>query len=110
MSSEIYDAFRASREQDKIDGTERRHLAAGDAATAGAMALEAGMRLIKKDVYLYQLHGPENADGKRWLLNLYPGNRRVYAPKREPKAPFLGLAGVEWTLGDVVVAAIEKEL
>lgn len=43
-----------------------------------------------------------------WLLNLYPSNCRVYADPNKPKAPYLDLAGVKWSLQDVVEAAIQK--
>lgn len=66
-----------------------------------------GLRLIRQTGVHYQLCPPKKA----WILNIYPGNCRLYSDKNTPrKAPFLNFAGRKWTLHEVVEEAIVKLL
>ena len=73
----------------------------GDFDDARRLALQHGMRLVKVNSHTLQLHHG------RCLLHIYPGNRRLYSDKNRPKFPYLDLAGVRWTLTEVVEKAIE---
>lgn len=65
--------------------------------------IDRGMDLRKNSDTHYSLFG----DG--WLLDIYPGNQRLYRPEnREPRAPFLELPN-EWGLLDVVKAATKGD-
>ena len=44
---------------------------------------------------------------QKWLLNIYPGNRRLYHDQNR-MGPFLSVPD-DWTLLDVVRAAVERE-
>lgn len=78
--------------------------AAADFPAAADLAMRNGMTLRQCSIVHYQLeHG---RDG--WLMNLYPTNTRVWSDPNRPKAPYLDLCGVRWTLTQVVEAAIRK--
>lgn len=62
-------------------------------------ALAAGLLLTCRSESHYQLMPPDKA----WILNLYPGNCRLYSDKNTRiKAPYLNFAGHKWSLRDVV--------
>lgn len=44
-----------------------------------------------------------------WLLNIHPGNKRLYWDRQWKRGPFLAVEG-EWTLVDVVKAAITAQV
>lgn len=70
---------------------------------ASTRASQRGLQLLRRSDQHYQLIGPD------WLLDVYPGNHRLYRPtpgRRYPtKAPFLKVPYGAWTLMDVVEAA-----
>ena len=70
---------------------------------AQKLAAENGLVLIQCTESHYQLmpiHKP-------WVINLYPGNGRVYSdPSHKPRAPFLGL-DPGWTLLHAVQELID---
>lgn len=47
-----------------------------------------------------------NLKYNNYLWQIYPGKCRIYSPKNK-RAPYLDLAGKNWTLVDVVQAAIK---
>ena len=88
---------------------ERREVASRDFDDVRMPARVAGMRLVKRDESHYSLFwGP----GQKWLLNIYPGNQRLYHDKNR-RGPFVDMSGKgvddPWTLGDVLAACIEKQ-
>jgi len=70
-------------------------------------ARAAGLRLVRHNDAHYQIFGP----GERgWLINIYPGNHRLYSDPKRPKAPRLARRmPLDWVLEDVVTAAIAAE-
>ena len=104
--SEAIDGYRALDELRKRDGKRRRTRADADFDEAAQYARDHVM-ILKDcgDGIHYQLYGPGG-----WLLDIYPGNQRLYRPHRLPRAPFLRIAVEdEWTLMDVVKAAVSAE-
>ena len=101
--SDIGDTYKALREEDKRDREQNRQQATHDFTAAVELANQHGMGLIRRSDTHYQIN---HIDG--WLLNLYPGNQRLYGDRnRRVKAPSVDLhiAAEEmrcWTLLDVV--------
>jgi len=83
------------------DKAARRGQAAIDWTKAFIAAKDSGMTLKQHSDQHYQLSHPDG-----WLLNIYPGNRRLYHDKNR-KGPFLQVP-LEWTLLDVVNAAAKQ--
>ncbi len=59
-----------------------------------------GMQLSRKSFHHYSL-----AHTSGWLINIYPGNCRLYADPNKPAHPFLKVPS-PWTIPQVVNAAI----
>lgn len=83
---------------------DRRSEAGNEFDLAEQFAAANGLKLLQRSEQHYQLIGPD------WLLDVYPGNLRLYRPRpgtRHPKrAPYLRVP-IDWDLVDVVRAAIE---
>ena len=97
MANEDYEVYKAIREK-----TGRRSQSADQYEQARHLAAGAGMDLNKVTESRYALNNPR--DG--WLLNIYPAQLRLYHDrecKRRP--PFLKIRP-DWTLLDVVQAAV----
>lgn len=101
--SEQGELWRALRTESKQQRKQARDVAKGSFHEAAAAARKAGLSLIQRDDHHYQLRGNRHGD---WLINLYPGNGRVYADRNKAQAPFLELPEY-WTLMDLVDAAIK---
>ena len=102
--SEIAENYAAMKELRKRDGERRRNRADADCAEAEAYARDHGLLLKYCGDAHFQLYGPI---GNGWLLDIYPGNQRLYRPNRLPRAPYLRIdVEDEWTLMDVVRAAV----
>jgi hypothetical protein len=99
MSDQI-DAYRAMNEHRRDEGAERREQAAADYWQAAESAAAVGLRLCQVSEAHYQLSSPG------WLINVYPGNCRLFRDPGRGRAPFLRVSS-PWTLGDVVAAAID---
>ncbi len=70
---------------------------------AATLAAQHGMTLTRHDGgKQYNLRTPE------WLIQLYPGNQRIYSPKKK-RGPMLDFVGRHWNLTAVVWAAIDAE-
>lgn len=83
----------------------RRIVADADFDDARAIAGNHGLRLVRCSESHYQL----SCLGQ-WLVNLYPGNCRIYGDRNWPKRPpFVNMAGVRWTLVQVVTAFAESK-
>ena len=88
-------------EQSQAERKARRIGASQDFRSAQLLAKEAGMVLLCHGEAHYQLvYGRD-----RWVLNIYPGNQRLYHDKAH-QGPYLNLAFWPWSLEDVVRAAI----
>ena len=98
--SEDNDTFRAIKQERQMRGMNRRALARDDFSEAEHIADEADLCLRECSNTHYQLIG----DG--WIINLYPGNQRIYADKGGARAPYLEVAH-PWTLITAVQAAIK---
>lgn len=86
-----YERRKQSRERAQVDYRE-----------ASILAEKHGLRLTIKTQAHYQLSKPSG-----WLINVYPGNHRLYHDRNRPKPPYLNVPMGLWTLLDVVKAAIE---
>lgn len=95
-------AFNAERQRERA---ERRRNECGAYASARSVAESLGMRLVQRSDVHYQLSpGVDMAmHGGAWLLNLYPGNQRLYHDRSKSRPPYLDLPDT-WTLIDVVRA------
>lgn len=87
---------------------ERRELADAQFKKAKRVAASVGMSLTRGDETHYQLRCP--VGDAHWLVNIYPGNCRVYAnKKRRPRPPFVQVS-YPWSLLEVVEAfALERK-
>ena len=98
------DYWRAHREWEQKQKRQRRDAVTDeDYETARQCAINRGFDLIKVSDVQYRL---EPLDGS-WLLNIYPGNRRLYGdPNRPKRAPYLKIK--HWLyLEEIIVAADE---
>ena len=73
-------AFGANPDQFQEARSKRRKLAASDFEQARNLAETHGLFLVRRTDQHYQL--TPNDDG--WLLNLYPGNCRLYGDTNRP--------------------------
>jgi len=93
--------------------TGARHEKAVNRFLAGTDFKEA-MRLASRNNLLLKRHSdthyslsPHGKGG--WKLNIYPSNRRLYFDKKVQRPKYMQLP-TEWTLHDVVTAAIGKKV
>lgn len=101
MGSEDYEIYKALRQEKVQEGASRRAHSAQQFERAQHIAAHAGMTLVQHTEVHYTLHNPKEG----WLLNIYPGNRRLYHDRHYKKPPFLKIKP-DWNLIDVVEAAI----
>ena len=98
------DVYRALREDQKNHARTRREQAQLDFPVAQAKARSHGLVLVQRSETHYQLEFPDGA-----LLNIYPGNRRLYGDRTRPRCPFVRLwddgETQEFRLEDIVAAA-----
>lgn len=99
MASEDYEIYKVLQERVR-DGASRRAASKEAFAAARQLAAQAGMTLVQHTEVHYGLQSPAG-----WLLNIYPGNRRLYHDRQKPKPPFLKVRP-DWTLMDIVKAAV----
>lgn len=97
-----YKVYKALKKLDEKDKEESRQESAKLYEKAAYLAVKAGWRLRKHSDIHYSLW--ESAEG--WLLNIYPGNSRLYYDYRKKKGPFLKL-NIDWNLLDVIESAIK---
>lgn len=76
----------------------RREQAGAVFPKARDIAKKKGFTLIQRSASHYQLRGG------RWLINLYPGNQRIYIDRQKQNVPFLQVP-TPWTILDVIEAA-----
>lgn len=100
MASEDYEVYKVLQQERMRDGASRRAANKELFGAARQLAAQAGLTLVQHTEVHYGLKGPTG-----WLLNIYPGNRRLYHDRQKPKPPFLKMKP-DWTLLDVVRAAI----
>lgn len=93
-----------SPEQSAKKRAQRTDAASGQFQEARELANKHGLQLRQCDEIHYQLRPRD----RTWLLNIYPSNRRMYHDPHNP-GPFLRMKD-DWTLLDVVKAAIGAEL
>ena len=85
---------------------ERRNLNADLFLKAEFKAAQAGFLLRRHSNIHYSITNKNSNQENRWIMNLYPGNLRIYSDVNCPKkAPFLKLP-LMWNLIDVVDALI----
>lgn len=98
--SEIGDVYKAIKEVDRQDRESNREAALSQFELAQELAERHGMIFVQRTESHYQL----SRDG--WLINVYPGNRRIYADRNKVRAPYLSVPD-EWNLMDVIEAAVK---
>lgn len=91
-----------SPEQSQEKRWGRIHSAQKQFPKAARIAAENGLWLIQCGMIHYQL-GPKD---RRWLLNIYPSNRRLYHDPNK-RGPFISVKS-DWGLTDVVMAAVRQ--
>ena len=101
--SNIRDTYRALAAQTKQERASRRDFAAAAFPVVSRYAWEYDLRLRRFTESHYQLSPMDWS----WILNIYPGNRRLYSD-RTKVAPYLNVPD-NWGLMDVVKAAIAAE-
>ena len=82
----------------------RRQQAGSDFAVASTLAAQHGLAFVRKTDAHYHLY-PHN---RQWLLNVYPGNCRLYNdPNKQTQPPYLGIP-TPWTLTEVVQVMVHE--
>ncbi len=89
------------REVRQQEGRTRREIALAEFEVSRAALFAERVTLRMHDETHYSMHHPDG-----WLLNVYPGNCRIFADRNKARAPYLKLAGKKWGLPDVVAAVI----
>lgn len=102
MTSTDYDVYRILRAERAKDGEQRRQEALKVYQAAAQLATQVGWLFNRHSEVHYSLRKPQ---GNSWILNIYPGNRRLYYDQNKPKGPYLKVKD-NWNLLDVVQAAI----
>lgn len=105
MSESLVDGFRALKRARQQESQVRRDQATEVFHEARAAAHRGGLELVRQTAVHYQL---VPGDSTAWIINLYPGNRRIY---REGGAPYLRVArdeGRPWLLRCVEAAVAAK--
>lgn len=100
--SEISESYLALKLDRQRRGHERCDQACREFPEAERVARECGLKLLKRSATHFQLT-PLISLGS-WLINLYPGNQRVYFDRNRGRAPYLALPD-DWDLKDAVKAA-----
>jgi len=105
--SDTTDVFQAIRADRQARGQAKRERAIEDLETARALAHKHSLALVQYGEVHYALI--RYANGKAlWRHHLYPGNQRICMDRHMPaRAPFLKVP-FDWTLMDVVKAAIKE--
>lgn len=101
MSTSMVDSFRAYDAVRAEDSARNRQLAAEQWPEAQRLAETAGLQLLRCTEAHYQLRSEE------WILNIYPGNRRLYSDPNKPRPPFVGQP--DWTLLQVVQEVVARQ-
>ena len=94
--------------KNQTDRQNNRVTAADDFEMAKLAAARNGLTLKRQTDAHYQV----SKNGAGWLLNIYPGNQRIYRDPNKPAAPHLDLQGVHeecrcWKLIDIVMAVAQ---
>ena len=98
--NETNEMWRGYRKHQQDERARRRARSAKLFSEAAELAEKNGMHLRQVNRHQYQLIW--DAGG---LVNIYPGNCRLYLDKKRPPTPYLNIRD-EWDLMDVVRAAI----
>lgn len=97
--SDMGDVFKALKQHRRQHGFNRRLQAGLDFQQASSAAAQFNMRLIQHTETHYSLRHT-----KGWIINLYPGNQRIFRDQNNKvHSPYLKLPN-DWTLLDVVEA------
>lgn len=104
MSREDYELFKALQQKKQQESVDRRILGNVDFEEASKLASQAGMTFVKHSEIHYQLRGKTG-----WVLNVYPGNRRIFHDRNHLRPPYLKIQS-DWTLIDIVNAAIDASI
>lgn len=96
------DEYELLGQKRQAEAKQRRQRAAEEFPDLVELAAQHGLTLVKRSESHYQLLPV----GARWLLNIYPGNCRLYHDPNIERSPFLHLP-TPWTLRDVLEAAIK---
>jgi hypothetical protein len=75
MASEDYEIYKILRAERAKEGEQRRQSALRDYKSAAALANQVGWQFRCHSEVHYSLRKPQE---NSWILNIYPGNRRLY--------------------------------
>jgi hypothetical protein len=105
--SDMGEVFQAMRAERQAQGQTNRDRAAEGFQAARALAKEHGLALVQYGDAHYALI--RYVSGKAmWRHHIHPGNQRICMDRQMPtRAPFLKVP-CDWTLVDVVQAAIKE--
>lgn len=92
------------KERQQVEKAAYREAAAQVFDQARQLAHDVGLDLRKHTDSHYSLRGRQH--GSSWVLNLYPGNQRLYSDPKH-RGPFLKVPK-PWTFSDVIRAAAQK--
>jgi hypothetical protein len=88
----------SSQQKDK-----RYKAASDDFEEAQRLAIQHGLKLLRFTDMHYQLRD----DKLDYVINLYPGNQRIYVDRQHKRPPFLDLSH-PWRLQEVVTTLVQK--
>ena len=91
------DDWRALKKERQESGCAQRAIADASFQHACQIARKGGLQLNRHSEAHYSIEHPT----KKWRLNIYPGNRRIWMDRNRPKAPYVNVE-YDWQLLDVV--------
>lgn len=104
---DIGSMYRMLNEVRRVEGEDRRSFNSRKYHAAAAKAQDYGLKLLQHSDVHYTLTLDKAGKKSTWLLNIYPGNQRLYWDRQYLKPPWLSISDMrDWTLFDVVDAAI----
>lgn len=103
MSAEDYEGLKGLRQARQAEADARRSRALVVFQEIGPRLVGTGLTLIRHTQSHYQIRHRSG-----WILDLYPGNQRIYRNPTRVRSPHLKLPR-PWSLGDVIDALTSKE-
>lgn len=82
----------------------RHKKAAKEFKEASTLASQNGLSLMKHTPFHYSLRKPGG-----WIINVYPGKRRIHHDQKRGPAPFIDTKNIRWSLVEVVRLAIDAD-
>lgn len=102
MSTEDYSIFDEMKAERQLEKSDRRVSARQQFISAKDLAAAHHLILHRCSDVHYQLMPTH----RRWLINVYPGNQRLYSDKSKPGPYLKSKLPIPWDLLDVVKSAV----